>query len=210
MSTANENDLTETVARVLASLGGPAYARERTAFERLDEHGCDLLLSVVVGDRAEDVGAAGAHPIAVAEDLDEVVLLAARRWPDRFVRFVASHPTAREHLSVLYALGTMDDPESARILVEATRPRGPGRGFQRWAALRGLLRMDHSSLPDVLVALVRDRHQATRYAAVEAAIRYGDTRLVEPLRRIATAARTPPGVRADAESALSAIARRHG
>jgi len=87
------------------------------------------------------------------------------------------------------------------------RYRRVGRQSERYVALRSLIRRHDPRLPDLLVDLVRDRAELVR-SAVEAAITYGDARLLPALRRIAAAPKTPPGSRADAQRAIEAIERR--
>jgi len=208
-------DSDAVVGRVLAAMGGPAFAAELAAVEtieddRVGEEVCDRVLAVAAGRADGGPGAPGAHPREVWDDFHWLVHVVARNWPRHFVDVVAADPVLRESTSVLGALGGVDGPAAAGILIEAVQIRRAGHNFARWAAVGSLVRLGHPSLPDLLVALVRDRDGLVRFSAVQAAISYGDARVLAWLRRMAEGERTPPGTREYAWDAIEAITIREG
>ena len=91
----------------------------------------------------------------------------------------------------------------------ASAPRTPaGRALAREYALRSLVRLAHPALPELLANLVKDRSPTVRHAAVVAAARHGDSRLLAALRHITHAASTPAGTRACAATAIQTISSR--
>ena len=197
--------------RVLAAMGGRDFVSELAAIESIAgdataEAICDRVLAIAAGRADAGPGAADAHPRDVWDDFHSLVHVVARRCPRHFVDVVAADPGLRVSTSVLGALSGVDSPGAAAILIDAVQIRRAGHTFTRWSALGSLVALGHSRLPDLLVALVRDRDGLVRFSAVEAAIAYGDARLIGWLRKVAEGERTPPGTREHAWDAIEAIA----
>jgi hypothetical protein len=192
------------VHRLIAAAGTARFDAGLAEFERLGDAGCDLLFAA----RGRPAGDAKAHPRDVAEDLWQAFVVAARRWPDRFLRNVHANPSLAGDIGILDALGRVDRPAARELLVAAATERRAGHALGREYALRSLIRLADPRVPDLLIRLVNDRDSSVRFAAVTAAVTHGDARLLPALRRIAAAERTPAGTRARAEDAIAAIGRR--
>lgn len=196
------------VAQLLAAAGGREFDSRLVQFERLGQAGCDALFAVW-GRRGDGpVGADGAHPRDVTEDVWHTLVVAARRWPDRFLEQILTDPSRHADIAVLDALGEVDRPGARALLVSAATDRRAGRAFSREYALRGLIRLADPSLPELLIRLVKDRAPAVRQAAVEAAAEHGDARLLPELRRTVRAEKTPAEIRSRAAQAIAAIVAR--
>lgn len=205
----------DVLDRVLAARGGRSFVSELAAIESIADDAtaeaiCDRVLAIAAGRADAGPSAPDAHPRDVWDDFHSLVHVSARRSPRRFVDVVAADPGLRVSTSVLGALSGVDSPEAATILIDAVQLRRAGHNFSRWAALGSLVALGHPRLPDLLVALVRDRDGLVRFSAVEAAIAYGDARLIGWLRRLAEGERTPPGTREYAWDAIEAITVREG
>jgi len=162
-------------------------------------------------DAADDtVGADGAHPRDVAEDIWQALRVAARRWPDRFLNRVVADPSRHHDIAILDALGEVDRPQARALLIAAANERRAGHALGREYALRSLIRLADPSVADLLLRLVKDRDFSVRLAAVRAAVQHGDARLLPALRDTAQAAGTPAGTRQIADAAIEAITRRSG
>jgi HEAT repeats len=198
----------EVVRQLLAAAGGALFERCLADFERLDESGCDLLFAVRDGSVELPVGATGAHPRDIAEDVWWTFVVAARRWPDRFLGHVVSDPTRHADITILRALGEVDRPAARALLVAATNERQAGHALCREYALRALVQLADPAVPDVLVRLVKDRSSSVRHAALVAAVKHGDARLIPILQHIANAPKTPPGSRSQALDAIKRITAR--
>jgi hypothetical protein len=203
-------DTWQVIERLLAALGGPDFRQQAGQFDQLDERACDVLLAVAAGDHTAQLGGEQSDPRGIWEDLHEVLAMAASRWSQRFTATVAANPKLRRNSMIAYALGFVDSPDSVALLLDAVTIRTAGHALLRRAALKSLIRLAYPALSDVLLTLVRDRDSLTRYTAVNAAIGYGDARLIEPLRTIARADRTELGTRNEAWDAIEAIAHREG
>ncbi|WP_020522226.1 HEAT repeat domain-containing protein [Catelliglobosispora koreensis] len=201
----------EVLELLFAELGGPGFIeRLESDFPKLDESACDRIVGVAAGKRVTPFGAAKAHPRDVHDDFGELLHHTVARWPDRFLTLVAADEHLRTSSSVLWVLGDVDHPMAGQLLVDAVEIRRAGYSFTRWAALKSLTEMSHPDLPDLLVALVKDRDSLVRSSATDTAIGFGDPRLLPILRQIATAERTPPGTRESALDAIEAIVVRYG
>jgi hypothetical protein len=205
-----ELDATAVVHQLLAAAGSRLYDSRLIEFERLGDIGCDLLFAV--RDRPGDVpiGARSAHPRDVAEDVWRAFVVAARRWPDRFLEHVLSDPALHGDIEILDALGEVDRPAARELLVAAVNQRRAGHAFGRQYALGSLIRLADPQVPDLLVRLVKDRDSSVRFAAVTAAIEHGDARSLPALQHISEAAKTSLGTRQFALDAIEAIAVREG
>ena len=106
---------------------------------------------------------------------------------------------------ILNALGAVDRPAAREMLVAAAYERRAGHALHREYAMRSLIKLGDPRVPGLLVRLVRDRDWSVRFAAVKAAVEFGDARVVPALHRLAQASSTPPGTRAGALDAIKAI-----
>ncbi|WP_446215741.1 HEAT repeat domain-containing protein [Micromonospora sp. IBHARD004] len=203
-------DATAVVHQLLAAAGSRLYESRLTEFERLGDIGCDLLFAV--RDRPSDVpiGARTAHPRDIAEDVWHAFVVAARRWPDRFLEHVLSNPALHDDIEILDALGEVDRPAARALLVAAVNQRRTGHAFGRRYAIGSLIRLADPQVPDLLVRLVKDRDSSVRFAAVTAAIEHGDARSLPALQHISEAVKTALGTREFALDAIEAIAVREG
>ncbi len=210
MAEVTELDATAVVHDLFAAAGSRLYDSCLTEFERLSDIGCDLLFAV--RDRPGDVpiGTRTAHPRDIAEDVWRAFVVAARRWPDRFLEQVLSNPARHDDIEILDALGEVDRPAARALLVAAVNQRRAGHAFGREYAIRSLIRLADPQVPDLLVRLVKDRDSSVRFAAVEAAIEHGDVRSLPALQHISALPRTPLGTREYALDAVEAIAVREG
>jgi HEAT repeat protein len=190
-------DAVEILDRVLAARGGRSFVSELTAIESIADDAaaeatCDRVLAIAAGRADPGPGAPRAHPRDLHDDFGDVLYVVARRCPQRFVDVVGADPELRVSTSVLRALSGVESPEAAAILIDAAQIRRAGHNFTRWSALGSLVALGHPRLPDLLVALVRDRDGLVRFSAVKAAIAYGDARLIAWLRRLVEGERTRP------------------
>jgi hypothetical protein len=210
MAVMSEPDAAAVVDELLAGAGSQMFESRLARFERLGEIGCDLLFAAHYRPNEVAIGAKTAHPRDVAEDIWRAVVVSARRWPDRFLDHVLADPALHDDIEILDALGGVDRPEARALLAAAVNERRAGHAFGRKYGLRSLIRLADPRVPDLLVRLVKDRDSSVRFAAVEAAIEYGDARVVPALRQIAEAGKTPAGTREFAADAIEAIAIREG
>jgi len=166
MADVTELDATAVVHQLLAAAGSQLYDSRLIEFERLSDIGCDLLFAV--RDRPGDVpiGARSAHPRDIVEDVWRAFVVAARRWPDRFLERVLSEPDLHGDIEILDALGEVDRPASRELLVAAIKQRRAGHALGRKYALGSLIRLADPQVPDLLVGLVKDRDSSVRFAAV--------------------------------------------
>jgi hypothetical protein len=210
MADVTELDATAVVDQLLAAAGSRRYDSWLTEFERLSDIGCDLLFAG--RDRPDDIpiGARAAHPRDIAEDVWHAFVVAARRWPDRFLEHVLSDPALHEDIEILDALGEVDRPAARALLLAAASQRRAGHAFGRQYAIRSLIRLADPQVPDLLVRLVKDRDSSVGFAAVTAAIEHGDARSLPALQHISEAAKTALGTREFALDAIEAIAVREG
>ncbi|GAA1898101.1 HEAT repeat domain-containing protein [Asanoa iriomotensis] len=193
------------LARLLATAGGPDYQNALKRFLTLGDDACASLLAVVAREVPQPpTGAPGAHPRDIMEDASEIVYAAARQWPTRFEAVVTVSPALRHDTNVVYALRELRSPGSEALLIAATQVREPGHVYLRATAVRSLLARRSRALTDLLPRLLGDRADAVRSAALDASARYGDTRSLVALRRIAANPRRPTWER---ERAAAAIAR---
>jgi hypothetical protein len=166
----------------------------------------DALFALLGDDRDYPPAAPDAHPRQVWEDRTAISITAAMRWPDRFLALLRDHPEwTSDSVPVLQALGWIDRPDARDLLFDVVQRRDAGHQYEREFALTGLARLGDPRLPDLLLKLIGDRSRTVRDRAVSAAIEYGDARLLPALRRVASAARTYPGVRDAAYDAIEAI-----
>jgi hypothetical protein len=202
-----EADPAEVVGHLLAAAGTPEYGRYLAEFEWLGDVGCDLLFGLHASSgRPPDLPRVPRpHPRDIAEDWWHAFVIAARRWPDRFLEHALSGPHPGIEIVIVDALGEVDRPAARDMLVAAANDRRAGHALRREYALRSLIKLGDPRVPDLLVRLVTDRASSVRFAAVEAAEERGDMRLVPALRRLAQASKTPPGTRTAASAAISAI-----
>ncbi len=210
MAVVSEPDAAAVVDELLAGAGGHMFERCLAKFERLGEIGCDLLFAARYRSNEVAIGAKNAYPRDVAEDLWHAVVVSARRWPDRFLNHVLADSALHDDIEILDALGEVDRPAARALLVAAVNERRAGHAFGRQYGLRSLIRLADPRVPDLLVRLVKDRDSSVRFAAVEAAIEYGDARVVPALQQIAEAGKAPTGTREYAADAIEAIAVREG
>jgi hypothetical protein len=145
--------------------GGRLFGPCLAEFERLSDIGCDVLFAV--RDRSIDIpiGASEAHPRDVAEDVWHAFVVAARRWPDRFLDHVLSDPARHDDIAILDALGEVDRPAARALLVAAVKQRRAGHAFGRQYAIRSLIRLADPGVSDLLVRLVKDRGSSVRFTA---------------------------------------------
>jgi HEAT repeats len=202
-----ETDPAEVVRHLLAAAGTPGYGAYLAEFERLGEAGCDLLFALYAsGERLPGLpGVPRPHPRDIAEDQWHAFVVAAQRWPDRFLERALSGPHRGIEIVILNALGEVDRPAAREMLVAAANERRAGHAFHREYAMRSLIKLGDPRVPDLLVRLLTDRDSSVRFAAVKAAVEFGDARVVPALHRLAQASRTPPGTRAGALDAIKAI-----
>jgi HEAT repeat protein len=199
----------DELAAVLVAAGDDGFLNALARFTRLGDDACAALLAMVAGEvEPPPTGAPGAHPRDVMEDVMDLVVVAARQWPDRFEAVVAASPALRRHSMAVRALSELGTPTSEAILVDAARERAAGNGFLRETAVRALLVRRSRALTDLLPALLGDRHDMARAAAVDAAFRYGDDRSLPALRRLAANPRRKPRERERAHAAITKIGRR--
>src|SRR6266545_2045494 len=158
MADVTELEATAVVHELFAAAGSRLYDSCITEFERLSDIGCDLLFAV--RDRPGDVaiGARTAHPRDIAEDVWHAFVVAARRWPDRFLEHVLSNPALHDDIEILDALGEVD--RRAALVLPAGRPRRERRGFRCRRAGLDLTRRARGS--DPAIAARRRRMRATR------------------------------------------------
>ncbi len=171
MAEVTELDATAVVHDLFAAAGSRLYDSCLTEFERLSDIGCDLLFAV--RDRPGDVpiGTRTAHPRDIAEDVWRAFVVAARRWPDRFLEQVLSNPARHDDIEILDALGEVDRPAARALLVAAVNQRRAGHAFGREYAIRSLIRLADPQVPDLIPPsdqrrLVELRRPATRTAAI--------------------------------------------
>jgi HEAT repeats len=202
-----EADPAEVVRHLLVAAGTPGYGAYLAEFERLGEAGCDHLFAMrASGERRSDLPRVPRpHPRDIAEDDWYAFVVAARRWPGRFLQYALSGPHRGIEIVILDALGEVDRPAAREMLVTAANDRRAGHALHREYAMRSLIKLGDPRVPDLLVRLVKDRDSSVRFASVKAAVELGDARLVPALRRLAQASRTPPGTRAEALDAIKAI-----
>jgi HEAT repeat protein len=199
----------DELAAVLAAAGDDGFRNALARFTRLGDDACAALLAMVAGEvEPPPTGAPGAHPRDVMEDVMDLVVVAARQWPDRFEAVVAASPALRRHMLVIRALRELRTPGSEAMLVDAARERAAGNGYLRETAVRSLAARRSRALSDLLPALLGDRFDGARAAALDAAFRHGDERALPALHRIADNPRRKPYERERAQAAIMKIGRR--
>ncbi len=167
------------------------------------EKGVQSLLRALAKGAA--YGAPNANGRAVVEDLEHALQCAARAHPTVVIQFAQKHPVLLESFAFVSALWCLPDADARDLLVPLLTVRDAAI---RWLALEALLRQKDKRAIAHLRTALGDRDGLIVFTAATAMERWGTQDDVAKLTAIAEAARTPPGTRDAALTALRAIAAR--
>ena len=155
------------VDQLLRALGGPEALRTIDAY-------CDRGPAVIA-----ELFAALLAPLppildrngrAVFEDEELCLHRLATRHPEAFLAQLDAHPKLADQGAVVSALVHIPGPVAEQRLLAALKRPG---GWNRWIALRGLLRRGCAAVLPHLPRLLRDRDSTVSFTALEGLRRWG-------------------------------------
>lgn len=185
---------------LLRALGGPDVV---ATLEAYCARGPDVIAELLAALRVPFIGAPERDDRAVFEDEGLCVRRLASVYPDEFLAELAVHPEVAERESVLGALAQMPSPLAEQRLLAALALR---RGWQRWAALTGLLARGSVAVLPHLPRLLRDRDSTVGFTALDGLRRWGRGEHVPAL--LAYIAKAAPGGVEFGHDAIEAICTR--
>lgn len=187
--------------KILAGLGDGRHW-DRRVVATLGEPELLHVLGVIEGGIRVRFGARGAHVRDVMDDFTALLSIVAQRNSARFLSEVSSRPRLAGSMVVLSAVASLRSRAASDILLRALAARD---GTNRWLALRALARRREPRLAPLLADRLRDRDSLVRFAAAESLQAMGDRSALAPLKRLAASPSCPPGTRAAALKAATAI-----
>lgn len=194
------------LAELAASFGTTRYAAALDRYRELGAAGLVELLEATAG-RVHTSWAKDAHQRDILDDRGAAITALGKAHTGALIEALARLPEFDDSFAIAGALARIDDPRTTGLLVDRLDSRD---GDVRWLAVRELTCRCEPALIARLAELLDDRNDSVRFAAVEAARRFGTVADLERLGAIATSEHENLGTCELAFDAIESICARAG